>query len=179
MLAAADAAKAMMMSSSSDASIPYGRLMHHAMRKLIQTVLEDVADNGLPGKHHFLITFTTGHPDVKMADWLRERYDAEMTIVIQHWFDALEVDEDGFSIVLNFGDNPEALRVPFDAVVTFVDPSVEFGLRFESVEVDDDSPDPSAPKDDDPATDTAPAPKLKGDKAQGEVVSLDRFRKNT
>ena len=177
MLGAADAAKAMMMSSSSNASIPYGRLMHHAMRKLIQTVLEDVSDNGLPGNNHFFITFSTGHPDVEMADWLRERYDAEMTIVIQHWYDALEVDEDGFSIVLNFGDNPEALRVPFDAIVTFVDPSVEFGLRFESVEAEDDTPDPDTPAEDDPVTDPDPAPK--GAKAQGEVVSLDRFRKNT
>ncbi|MCV2875708.1 ClpXP protease specificity-enhancing factor SspB [Rhodobacteraceae bacterium XHP0102] len=170
------------MSTDPTVSIPYGRLMHHAMRKLIQTVLEDVADNGLPGNHHFFITFATGHPDVEMADWLRGRYEAEMTIVIQHWFDALQVDEDGFSIVLNFGDNPEALRIPFDAIVTFVDPSVEFGLRFESIESGDDGPDPSDggpddSPDDGTGDDTRPTPEAK--KPQGEVVRLDRFRKNT
>ena len=115
-------------------SIAYGRLMHQAMRGLIQRVLEDIARDGLPGDHHFFITFETGAPGVEIADWLRDRYPEEMTIVIQHWYDGLAVDDDGFSIVLNFGDNPEPLRIPFDAIRTFVDPSVEFGLRFESTE---------------------------------------------
>ena len=152
-------------------SIAYGRLMHHAMRGLIRTVLSEVAENGLPGDHHFLITFDTTQDGVEMADWLHDRYPSEMIIVIQHWFDAMEVDEDGFGITLNFGDSPEHLRIPFDAILTFVDPSVEFGLRFESTEAPDDPEDGGAPPDggdDAPDTPTADA----------EIVSLDRFRKN-
>ncbi len=112
--------------------IDYGKLMHRAMRGLIQEVLEDVAQNGLPGEHHFFITFDTRHPGVALADWLHARYPEEMTIVIQHWFEDLDVREDEFSITLNFGDNPEPIVLPYDAIRTFVDPSVEFGLRFES-----------------------------------------------
>jgi hypothetical protein len=151
--------------------IHYGRLMHHAMRGLIQTVLSDVARDGLPGDHHFFITFDTSAEGVDIADWLRDRYPDEMTIVIQHWFDGLEVDDDGFSIILNFGDSPEALRIPFDAILTFVDPSVEFGLRFES----SDMPDHAEPPEDDP---TPPDPGDGKASQDAEVVSLDRFRKN-
>ena len=156
------------------ASIAYGRLMHHAMRGLIQRVLSDVARDGLPGNHHFFITFDTTADGVEIADWLRDRYPEEMTIVIQHWYDGLEVDGDGFSIVLNFGDNPEPLRIPFDAIRTFVDPSVEFGLRFESTEAPEDDPDtdPPEPDEDEGMPDEGPRPH------DAEVVSLDTFRKN-
>ncbi len=154
------------MSSEDTDTIAYGRLMHRAMRGLIQTVLNDVADRGLPGEHHFFVTFDTRHPDVKIADWLHDRYPDEMTIVIQNWFDGLVVDDDGFSITLNFGDNPEPLRVPFDAIQTFVDPSVEFGLRFETQESDDPDDQPPLPEDD-----------ADGDHHDAEVVSLDTFRK--
>jgi hypothetical protein len=92
-------------------SIDYGNLMHRAMRGLIQTVLEEIAQNGLPGEHHFFITFDTRHPDARLADWLRNRYPQEMTIVIQHWFEDLEVGDDGFAITLNFGDSPEPLFI--------------------------------------------------------------------
>ena len=109
-------------------TIDYGNLMHRAMRSLIQEVLNDVAENGLPGQHHFFITFETMHPDVEIADWLSDRYPDEMTIVMQHWFEGLEVTDDGFSVTLNFGDQPEPLYVPYDSIRTFVDPSVEFGL---------------------------------------------------
>ena len=158
--------------SDRTASIAYGRLMHHAMRSLIQQVLEDVARDGLPGDHHFFITFDTTAPGVDIADWLRDRYPEEMTIVIQHWYDGLAVDDDGFSIVLNFGDNPEPLRIPFDAIRTFVDPSVEFGLRFESTEAPEVESDDPAPTD----GDGEPAPRPASQDA--EVVSLDTFRKN-
>ncbi|MFN3641449.1 MAG: SspB family protein [Gemmobacter sp.] len=149
-------------------SIDYGNLMHRAMRGLIQQVLSGVAAEGLPGSHHFFITFDTTHPDVAMADWLHARYPSEMTIVIQHWFENLMVDDDGFTITLNFGNRPEPLRVPFDALRTFVDPSVEFGLRFETHEADGDEDDADAGEDDE-----GPAPPPAG----GEVVSLDKFRK--
>ncbi len=126
------------MGSGMSGSIEYGNLMHRAMRRLISDVLEDVGENGLPGDHHFFITYETTHPDVGMPDWLKARYPEKIMIVIQHWFEDLVVDEDGFSVTLNFGDAPVALYVPFDALQTFVDPSVEFGLRFESQNSDDD-----------------------------------------
>ena len=149
-------------------SIDYGTLMHRAMRGLIQQVLTDVADNGLPGQHHFFITFDTMHPDVEMADWLSDRYPEEMTVVMQHWFDKLEVTDDGFAVTLNFGDRPEPLYIPYDAIRTFVDPSVEFGLRFESHVEDDDEDDDI---DDDDGDDDPPP------QHDAEVVSLDKFRK--
>tara|TARA_B100000780_G_scaffold229817_1_gene169481 strand:+ start:198 stop:548 length:351 start_codon:yes stop_codon:yes gene_type:complete len=103
--------------------IDYGNMMHDAMSSLIQRLLQDIASTGkLPGDHHFFITFDTMHPDVEIADWLSDRYPDEMTIVVQHWFDNLEVTDDGFSITLNFGDNPEPLYIPFMALRTFVDP---------------------------------------------------------
>ena len=144
-------------------SIDYGFLMHRAMRGLIQSVLTDVSENGLPGAHHFFITFDTTHPDVAIADWLRARYPGEMTVVIQHWFENLKVTDDGFSVTLNFGNAPEPLIIPFDAVRTFVDPSVEFGLRFEQHE--DDGDDETEAETEVPRAHPA------------EVVSLDKFRK--
>lgn len=148
--------------------IDYGNLMHQAMRGLIQTVLEDVAREGLPGAHHFFITFDTTHPGVAMADWLRARYPAEMTVVIQHWYENLDVTDEGFSVTLNFGNQPEPLVIPFDAVRTFVDPSVEFGLRFESHDEDEDEDE----EDEDEAGEPEDAPR-----PEAEVVSLDKFRK--
>ena len=119
--------------------IDYGNLMHNAMRSLIQDVLTEVKNNGLPGEHHFFITFDTNHADVEMASWLKDRYPTEITVVMQHWYDDLEVKDDGFSVTLNFGDTPEHLVIPYEAILTFVDPSVEFGLRFETNEEDEDS----------------------------------------
>lgn len=147
-------------------TIDYGNLMHRAMRGLIHEVLSDVAAQGtLPGKHHFFITFDTQHPDVEIADWLSDRYPGEMTIVLQHWFADLEAAEEGFSVTLNFGDNPEPLYVPYDAIKTFVDPSVEFGLRFETQ---------GSPAQPEPEPPPAPEPAPKGD---AQVVRLDKFRK--
>ncbi|APX88768.1 hypothetical protein BV394_02670 [Brevirhabdus pacifica] len=183
-------------------SIEYGNLMHRAMRRLISDVLEDVSENGLPGDHHFFITYETTHPDVGMPDWLKARYPEQIMIVIQHWFEDLIVDENGFQITLNFGDAPVPLYVPFDALQTFVDPSVEFGLRFESQDSDED--EHSSPihivddlDDEEPSDSDADAPAAQaGESASGgkgkpaeekaaaapakrdaEVVSLDSFRK--
>jgi hypothetical protein len=137
-------------------AIDYGNLMHRAMRGLIRDVLADVAAHGLPGNHHFFITFDTTHPDAELADWLSDRYPTEMTVVMQHWF-----------ATLNFGDQPEPLYIPFDAIRTFVDPSVEFGLRFET----------TSSEDSDQAPDPSPAPAPKPARQDAEVVSLDKFRK--
>ncbi|SRR6056297_112593 len=164
--------------------INYGSLMHQAMRGLIRSVLEGVRTGGLPGEHHFFITFDTGHPDVEIADWLSDRYPGEMTVVMQHWFDNLVVTEDGFAVTLNFGDAPERLYIPYDAILTFVDPSVEFGLRFENTDGGedadtslvpapsqvDDSADASAPQDDEDEQEDP-------ERQEAEVVSLDTFRK--
>ena len=139
------------------------------MRTLIFDVLKDVEKSGLPGEHHFFITFDTTVEGVEISEWLRKRYPEEMTIVIQHWFDGLNVKEDGFDITLNFGDQPESLVVPFLAILTFVDPSVEFGLRFEQNE-DDEQPQFSEMK-------KAHDQEKKSSKKKGDVVSLDSFRK--
>jgi hypothetical protein len=152
-------------------AIDYGNLMHSAMRGLIREVLSDVAENGLPGNHHFFITFDTTHPDAELADWLSDRYPTDMTVVMQHWFDKLEVSDDGFSVTLNFGDHPEPLYVPFDSIKTFVDPSVEFGLRFETTESSDSDED-EGPENGIVTAVTEDAPRK-----DAEVVSLDKFRK--
>ncbi|TMV53191.1 hypothetical protein FGG78_39400 [Thioclava sp. BHET1] len=151
-------------------SIDYGNLMHRAMRGLIQQVLTDIAANGLPGAHHFFITFDTRQPDVEMADWLKDRYPAEMTVVIQHWYENLVVTDEGFSITLNFGNQPEPMFIPFDSIRTFVDPSVEFGLRFETHESDEAEEDEVEDAQEDEATTDAPH-------KDAEVVRLDSFRK--
>ena len=151
-------------------TIDYGNLMHRAMRSLIQNVLADIQKTGkLPGAHHFFITFDTQHPDVEIADWLSDRYPGEMTIVIQHWFDNLDVTDEGFSVTLNFGNAPEPLYIPYDSIKTFVDPSVEFGLRFESQDDDDDEDDEAPMADIDEDEDETPK--------DAEIVSLDSFRK--
>jgi len=148
------------------AGIDYGNLMHRAMRGLIRDVLSRIEADGLPGAHHFFITLNTRYPGVEMADWLRARYPEEITIVIQNWYENLNVDSEGFAITLNFGNQPEPLYVPFDAISTFVDPSVEFGLKFET-HSDDDEDDDEAGFEDAPPEPHGPA----------EIVSLDKFRK--
>ena len=169
-------------------SIDYGNLMHRAMRSLIQEVLIDVEANGLPGEHHFFITFDTLHPDVEIADWLSDRYPGEMTVVMQHWFDNLTITDEGFAVTLNFGESPEPLYIPYDAIKTFVDPSVEFGLRFENQDEDDEDSNGVQDMDIHPApvishtpdeaatmADSADDPLKKPKEA--DVVSLDSFRK--
>lgn len=151
-------------------SINYAQLMHRAMRGLMIELLENISKTGLPGEHHFSITFDTQVEGVQIADWLCERYPEEMTVVIQHWFENLEVSEEGFAVTLNFGDNPEPLYIPWDSISTFVDPSVEFGLRFEAEEEEvaanvEESPMIVIEEDEQ---------KPKGD---ADVVSLDSFRK--
>ena len=152
----------------------YGKLMHKAMRGLMAEVLGEVAENGLPGEHHFFITFDTNHPGVDISQELRMRYPGDMTIVIQNWFDDLSVLADRFAITLNFGDVPEPLIIPFTAISTFVDPSVEFGLRFDAH--DDDEAD--TPVEDDAPDDVENDTDHEPEKSTGDVVSLDTFRKH-
>jgi hypothetical protein len=150
--------------------INYGQLMQRALRRFLADVLTQVAREGLPGKHHFFITFDTTHPGVDMADSLRDRYPEEMTIVLQEWFQDLAVMKDRFSVTLNFGNVPEPIVVPFDSIKTFVDPSVEFGLKFDAQEEGETA------MRDEPGPQSKPAkPRPSG---EGEVVSLDQFRKH-
>ncbi len=150
--------------------INYGQMMQKAMQGLLKSILERVAKEGLPGDHHFFITFDTRHPGVDMAEWLKEAYPEEITIVMQEWFDGLAVMPDRFTVTLNFNDTPEPMVIPFDAIRTFVDPSVEFGLRFDAHDNVDDFEE--LPDFDDEDDDDEPH-------KDAEVVSLDAFRKPT
>lgn len=152
-------------------TINYAQMMQKAMQSLMIDVLKKISKNGLPGNHHYFISFDTKFEGVVVADWIKERYPEEMTIVIQHWFDNLEVNADNFSITLNFGDNPENLTIPWNSISTFVDPSVEFGLRFEDEANEDIDTVEEIPEskmviiEDDDENNVA------------EIVSLDSFRK--
>ncbi len=160
--------------------LDYGRLMHKALRGLMAEVLADVAENGLPGAHHFFITFDTTHPGVDIPAHLRARYPDQMTIVLQEWFEDLSVTSDRFAVTLNFNEQPEPLVIPFDAIRTFVDPSVEFGLRFDSQDEDDAEESDTAEGDGADSADGAAQGGHEGDgtpRPSGDVVSLDRFRK--
>lgn len=154
------------------APLNYGNLMQKAMRKMMADVLSQVAENGLPGEHHFYISFETGHPGVDIPDWLRETYPEEMTIVLQDWYDDLAVTSDRFSVTLNFSDTPQTLVIPLEAVRTFVDPSVKFGLKFEEHD-GDDSEAFEVDEEDHPETADEDVPG-----GSADVVSLDKFRKH-
>lgn len=147
--------------------INYGKLMHKAMCSFLHDVLAQVAREGLPGKHHLFITFDTTHPGVDMAQSLRDRYPGEMMIVLQEWFEDLAVMKDRFSVTLNFGNVPEPMVIPFAAITTFVDPSVEFGIRLDAQEGGQSADQERVPP---PPTPIRP-------QAGGAVVSLDTFRK--
>ncbi|MBL28114.1 MAG: hypothetical protein CMM50_11270 [Rhodospirillaceae bacterium] len=157
--------------------IDYKARMLDAMRGLVSRLLDDVARDGLPGEHHFYITFLTRYPGVEIPDSLLARFPEEMTIILQHQFWGLEVTEDGFFVTLSFSRQPQRLFVPFAAVTTFVDPSVQFGLQFKE-EGDDAEPLPLDADDDgrseeeriESESDEAPP-------AAEKVVTLDAFRK--
>lgn len=149
----------------------YAKLMQRALRGLLREVLAETAERGLPGDHHFFISFDVTHPGVDIPDWLRAEHPRELAIVLQYEFDDLAVVGDRFSVRLSFKDRPATLVVPFQAVTTFADPSENFGLRFDQAEGD------GAPKADEPSPAPEPGepePRPKGD---AEVVSLDSFRK--
>jgi hypothetical protein len=111
--------------------IRYDLLAQDALRGVVRRVLTDAAREGLPGEHHFYISFKTQHPGVRISSRLAEKYPDEITIVLQHQFWDLSVTDAGFEVGLSFGNAPEKLVVPFDAISGFFDPSVQFGLKFE------------------------------------------------
>ena len=120
--------------------IRYDLLAQEALRGVLRRVLADVARNGLPGEHHFYVTFDTGAPGVKASERLKSEHPQEMTIVLQHQFWDLTVTEDGFEVGLSFKGIPERLEIPFEAVKGFFDPSVQFGLQFETQTEGKDAP---------------------------------------
>ena len=113
--------------------IRYDLLTQQALRGVVRSVLSDAAKKGLPGDHHFFITFDTHADGVRMSDRLRAQYPEEMTVILQHQFWDLTVTEQAFDVGLSFGGITERLGIPFDAITAFVDPSVQFGLQFEEV----------------------------------------------
>ncbi|HUL89638.1 MAG TPA: ClpXP protease specificity-enhancing factor SspB [Pseudolabrys sp.] len=183
--------------------IRYDLLTQQALRGVVRNVLVDTAKKGLPGDHHFYISFDTHAEGVQLSDRLRAQYPEEMTIILQHQFWDLKVGEEQFEVGLSFGGVPETLTVPFEAINGFFDPSVQFGLQFEEVTEGEERPapanvqepvapnrkkrlppTPAATAVTEPAAPTRPpAPAAKREKPEkpaeggGEVVRLDRFRK--
>ncbi len=171
--------------------IRYDVLAQTALRGVVRTVLADVAKKGLPGEHHFKITFNTAAPGVRLSERMRAQYPEAMTIILQHQFWDLHVSEQGFEVGLSFGGVSERLAVPFEAVTAFYDPAVQFGFQFEPIEgaFDRSAPEPgraaapalpaAADKTDalpSPPESTEPPGRPDGG-AGAEVVRLDRFRK--
>jgi len=160
----------------------YDLMAQEALRGVVRAALIVARDKGLPGDHHFFISFHTDAPGVEVSDRLKKQYPEEMTIVLQHQFFNLDVREDGFSVELSFNKIPESLNVPYAAIQGFFDPSVQFGLQFPV-----DRPEkpgekkPAAETDKAPASPDAPAataaPLPRPAPPAGEVVSLDSFRK--
>jgi hypothetical protein len=156
--------------------IRYDILAQEALRGVVRKVLSEVARTGLPGEHHFFISFVTKAPGVRLSQRLVEQYDKEMTIVLQNQFANLRVNDTGFEVELSFDGRPEMLGIPFSALKGFFDPSVQFGLQFDVERAPDAEAavPPPAPTADLPA----PAPAAAPAEAKGEkVVSLDSFRK--
>jgi hypothetical protein len=166
--------------------IRYDLLAQQALRGVVRNVLTDAAKKGLPGEHHFYISFDTRAEGVRMSERLRKQHPEEITIILQHQFWDLIVGDDGFEVGLSFGGIPERIGVPFQAIKGFFDPSVQFGLQFETANATDaatpakvDSAVPATPLAANPP-EAAPAPADgEPDKTAGggEVVRLDRFRK--
>ncbi len=179
----------------------YDRMVEDALRSVVRRSLIYVSEKGLPGNHHFYITFRTDHAGVDIPKALKDRYPGEMTIVLQHQFWGLEISEREFAVTLSFADVPHRLVVPFASVTAFADPSVRFGLQFdveslESGKMPAGAEDPAAvlegarpdlaatPRDDrkedqDQGAEAAAkqADKDEPDGGAEKIVTLDAFRK--
>jgi hypothetical protein len=164
----------------SESELRYDRMVEDALRSVVGRALEFVSQHGLPGDHHFYITFRTDDPEIEIPQHLHERYPSEMTIVLQHQFWDLEVGEQNFGVTLSFGDVPQHLRIPYRAVIAFADPSVRFGLQFD---VGNGDKAAGAPEAQDTAVTSQPAPAetpAAAPEAETEnVVSFDQFRKKS
>ena len=163
-------------------TLDYQTMTHNAMMSIVRDALQSVAKDGLPGEHHFYITFAPQHPGVDMPDDLRARQGDEMTIVLQHQFENLSVSDLGFQVDLAFDGVVQTLRIPFATVLAFFDPSVEFGLRFPANQKQmlDEAPSAPSAAPEDTSENTSDkngpdAPEAEVPKT-GEVVNLDTFR---
>lgn len=158
--------------------LPYDDWTETALRQVMRQAMTYVAGHGLPGDHHFYVTFRTDHPDTVIPKRMRAQYPQDMTIVIQHQYWDLKVDEaaDAFSIGLSFGGVPTSIYIPFAAVTGFADPHVSFGLQFRPLMPPDVKAEPPAPE---PAPPPAEAPDGAEAAEKPQVVSLDAFRRRT
>lgn len=155
---------------SNRTAFDYEAMIQKALRDVVRDVLTETAKNGLPSPHHFYITFATNHPWVEMPDYLYSEYPQEMVIVLQYEFKDLEVTNDRFSVTLCFDDQDERITVPFMALISFIDPSVQFGLQFMP------GYDPN-PEEDDPSPQPPSAGRSNRLETKANVISLDDFRK--
>jgi uncharacterized protein len=155
-------------------TLRYDKMVEKALRSVVRDALAVTAEQGLPGAHHFYVTFRTDHPGVDIPDFLRAQYPHEMTIVLEHQFWGLEVDEIRFSVTLSFHSQAQRLTVPLAAITAFADPSVKFGLEF-PVEPVEAQPVAVAPPPE--AVPLEAARKEPATDKPGEVVKLDAFRK--
>jgi uncharacterized protein len=157
--------------------LPYERWIANALRHVVAQAIEHVAAHGLPGGHHFYISFRTAYPGVEIPARLRAQYPEEMTIVLQHQFWDLKLDRETrtISVGLSFGGVPSTLRIPLDALVSFADPQIRYALRFEPIDPEANPPavvaEP-APPSEEPTAEDPP-------KEAPQVVSLDAFRRRT
>jgi hypothetical protein len=151
-----------------DSLLPYDEWVEAAMRQVVARAVAHVAANGLPGEHHFYLTFRTDHPGVVIPPRLRAQYPQEMTIVLQHQFWDLKMDDEAglISVGLSFGGVPASLVIPLGAVTGFADPHVRYGLRFRPLPAD------AAVEELEPETDQPDQPA-----EAPQVVSLDAFRR--
>ena len=124
----------------------YDLMVQEALKGVVRKILSEAARDGLPGEHHFYVTFRTGAPGVRLSQRLREKHPEEMTIVLQHQFWDLSVSDHVFEVGLSFSGVPERLLVPFDAITTFFDPSVQFGLKFETQDAPEEAEVPQEPE---------------------------------
>lgn len=152
--------------------IRYDNLIETALREVVHQAMAKVVQTGLPGEHHFYISFLTHAPGVDIPGYLCEKYPEEMTIVLQHQFFGLTVTEEGFSVMLSFNNVRERLTIPFTAITTFADPAVNFALQFQNIIGADEAEGES-----DPAFPKAEGEEEKPAEKKGEVISLDKFRK--
>ncbi len=163
-----------------DGEINYNQLVERALIDVVRKSLIHAAEHGLSGQQHFYVTFWTQHPDVSIPGHLMERYKEEMTIVLQHQYWNLKIEDTYFSLELSFNHKRETLIIPFEAVTAFADPSVQFGLQFNLVS-EENKEAPTSTLDDKAVTtletDAGSDAKVNEDVKAGEVITLDAFRK--
>lgn len=150
-------------------TIDYPSILQDALRDAVRRVLAQVAEHGLPGEHHFYIGFRTDYPGVEIPRFLRDQYPEETTIILQHQFWGLTVEDDAFSVILSFGGSRQRLVIPFAALTAFADPAAQFALRFAPAGEEEDAEEAEAAPAPEPAAEEPARP--------GEVLRFDPSRK--